>query len=170
MFTQKITKDMMEKSILKHGKNLNSIFDTGYANGFGGAKLLGSRLLKLEKQARELALHSCNGEPIKYIENYCTKEYWRLYGIESEMIENDTYSEDDIYTEIEKIIDREIDKIVSKVAKILNTSTDNIYFNGDPRGFALKFSEDFSRTLPTNFYKDLGGYGIIAPDFRIDIF
>ena len=161
MFDTKITKDMMEKSILKHGKNLNSIFNTGYADGFGGAKLLGSRLLKLEKQARELALHSCNGEPIKYIEKYCPKEYWSLYGIESD---------NDIYTEIEKIIDQEIDKIVSKVAKILNTSTDNIYFNGDPRGFALKFSEDFSRTLPTNFYKDLGGYGIIAPDFRIDIF
>ena len=69
-----------------------------------------------------------------------------------------------------RILDQEQDKIVSKVAKILNTSTDNIYFNGDPRGFALKFSEDFSRTLPTNFYKDFGGYGIIAPDFRVDRF
>ena len=160
MFDTKITKDMMERSILKHGKNLNSIFDTGYANGFGGAKLLGSRLLKLEKQARELALHSCSGEPIKYIQKYCPKEYNRLF-------DADNYPTN---SEVERILDQEQDKIVSKVAKILNTSTDNIYFNGDPRGFALKFSEDFSRTLPTNFYKDFGGYGIIAPDFRVDRF
>ena len=167
MFDTKITKDMMERSILKHGKNLNSIFDTGYANGFGGAKLLGSRLLKLEKQAQELALHSCNNEADRYIEKYCPKEYSRLLNLEHH---SDVVLEDYIYSEVERILDQEQDKIVSKVAKILNTSTDNIYFNGDPRGFALKFSEDFSRTLPTNFYKDFGGYGIIAPDFRIDRF
>ena len=61
-------------------------------------------------------------------------------------------------------IEKESEKILSKVAKILNTNTFNMFFNGDPRGYALKFFEDFSKDKP--IHKDWGGYGIIAPDFR----
>ena len=59
---------------------------------------------------------------------------------------------------------KESEKILSKVAKILNTNTFNMFFNRDPRGYALKFFEDFSKDKP--IHKDWGGYGIIAPDFR----
>ena len=59
---------------------------------------------------------------------------------------------------------KESEKILSKVAKILNTNTFNMFFNGDARGYALKFFEDFSKDKP--IHKDWGGYGIIAPDFR----
>lgn len=58
----------------------------------------------------------------------------------------------------------ESQKILSKVSKILNTNTFNMFFNFDARGYALKFFEDFSKDKP--IHKDLGGYGIIAPDFR----
>ena len=58
----------------------------------------------------------------------------------------------------------ESQKILSKVAKLLNTNTFNMFFNIDARGYALKFFEDFSKDKP--IHKDWGGYGIIAPDFR----
>ena len=61
-------------------------------------------------------------------------------------------------------IEKESEKILSKVAKILNTNTFNMFFNTDARGYALKFFEDFSKDKP--IHKDWGGYGIIAPDFR----
>jgi len=58
----------------------------------------------------------------------------------------------------------ESQKILSKVAKLLNTNTFNMFFNFDARGYALKFFQDFSKDKP--IHKDWGGYGIIAPDFR----
>jgi len=61
-------------------------------------------------------------------------------------------------------IDKESEKILSKVAKLLNTNTFNMFFNSDARGYALKFFEDFSKDKP--IHKDWGGYGIVAPDFR----
>ena len=60
-------------------------------------------------------------------------------------------------------IEKASDKILHKVASILNTNTFNMFFNGDARGYALKFFEDFSKDK--SIYKDFGGYGIIAPDF-----
>jgi hypothetical protein len=61
-------------------------------------------------------------------------------------------------------IEKESEKILSKVANILNTNTFNMFFNTDARGYALKFFENFSEDKP--IHKDWGGYGIIAPDFR----
>ena len=67
------------------------------------------------------------------------------------------------------------EKILKKVCKILNIdrSTDHqyekIFFNGDPRGYALKFTSRYSRYLRScniKIHQDWGGYGIIAPDFR----
>ena len=61
-------------------------------------------------------------------------------------------------------IEKESEKLLSKVAIILNTNTFNMFFNTDARGYALKFFENFSKNKP--IHKDWGGYGIIAPDFR----
>ena len=67
------------------------------------------------------------------------------------------------------------EKILKKVCKILNIDRsidhqyEKIFFNGDPRGYALKFTSRYSRYLRScniNIYQDWGGYGIIAPDFR----
>jgi hypothetical protein len=55
--------------------------------------------------------------------------------------------------------------IADKVSNILNIIDDDIFFiNGDPRGYALKLHEEFSRDKGIS--KDWGGYGLIAPDFR----
>ena len=62
--------------------------------------------------------------------------------------------------------EKETDKVLSKVSQILSTSEENIYINGDPRGYALKFSSSFTNNNLDFMYRDFGGYGIIAPDFR----
>ena len=59
-------------------------------------------------------------------------------------------------------IETESNKIVNKAKKILKTN--EIFFNGDARGYALKFNEEFSKDK--YIHNDLGGYGIVAPDFR----
>jgi hypothetical protein len=63
-----------------------------------------------------------------------------------------------------EVVEKESEKILSKVAKILNTNKFNMFFNTDARGYALKFFEDFSKNK--QIHRDWGGYGIIAPDFR----
>jgi hypothetical protein len=63
-----------------------------------------------------------------------------------------------------EVVEKESEKILSKVAKLLNTNKFNMFFNTDARGYALKFFEDFSKNK--KIHKDWGGYGIIAPDFR----
>ena len=43
-----------------------------------------------------------------------------------------------------------------------------VVFNGDARGYALKLEKKGDDALPpeVRIYKDWGGYGILAPDFR----
>ena len=62
------------------------------------------------------------------------------------------------YFEVEK------DKMMLKVDKILHFKEKNIpvFFNSDPRGYALKIDDSYEH----NIYRDMGGYGILAPDFR----
>ena len=62
-------------------------------------------------------------------------------------------------------------EILKKVCKILNVpiESDRIFFNGDPRGYALKFTYRYSKYLRScniNIHQDWGGYGIIAPNFK----
>ena len=62
----------------------------------------------------------------------------------------------------------ESDKILDKVSKVLNCKTQsNFFVNGDARGYALKLDDNFSKDK--TIYKDWGGYGILAPDFRKSI-
>lgn len=46
----------------------------------------------------------------------------------------------------------------NKLAKLL--SSDRVWLNGDPRGYALKIDLEPGEEL----HRDWGGYGIIAPD------
>lgn len=60
--------------------------------------------------------------------------------------------------------ERKLEIIELQVKKILNIKDDNTFFiNRDPRGYALKLSEEYSKDK--KIYKDWGGYGILAPDF-----
>jgi hypothetical protein len=39
-----------------------------------------------------------------------------------------------------------------------------VFFNSDPRGYALKIDNQYVRDNKIKIYRDWGGYGIIAPD------
>lgn len=47
--------------------------------------------------------------------------------------------------------------LASKVPVVLNL---------DPRGYALKIGDEWTRTHAPAMYRDWGGYGIIAPEFQ----
>jgi hypothetical protein len=57
------------------------------------------------------------------------------------------------------------DKILAKVETILKDKK-NLLLNGDARGYALKIDDKYIRDNNLSIYRDWGGYGIIAPDFR----
>ena len=62
-----------------------------------------------------------------------------------------------------------VESILKKVSKLLNLENEYpVFFNGDARGFALKISDEFCKDA--EIFKDWGGYGIIAPDFRDFLF
>lgn len=63
----------------------------------------------------------------------------------------------------------ELCKILTKVKKILFPAKINnrelylaVFINGDPRGYALKIKSEYC--VDKQIYRDIGGYGIIAPD------
>ena len=58
------------------------------------------------------------------------------------------------------------DILLEEVALTLGTDESNIFINGDPRGYAIKFTQDFTNENISNMYRDMGGYGFVAPDFR----
>lgn len=42
-----------------------------------------------------------------------------------------------------------------------------VFVNGDPRGYTLKIDDKYKDKMhKAGVYRDWGGYGIIAPDFR----
>ena len=59
----------------------------------------------------------------------------------------------------------ETDKILNAVNKILDYKNKGIsvFANGDARGYTLKIK---AKDTPSYLFKDWGGFGIIAPDFR----
>lgn len=61
--------------------------------------------------------------------------------------------------------DKKADQILTKVETILNNKK-VLFCNGDARGYALKIDDEYIRNNNFNIHRDLGGYGIIAPDFR----
>jgi hypothetical protein len=64
--------------------------------------------------------------------------------------------------------DAEKDKIANKLRHILEIpflKYAGVFFNSDPRGYALKIESDRVRDFNLNIYRDMGGYGILAPEF-----
>ena len=95
------------------------------------------RLLRLENKAHKLAVDFCNGV-IDQLE-------W----------------------------DQKADQILTKVETILKVPTGRgiinkkvLFLNGDARGYALKIDDEYLKNNNFNIHRDMGGYGIIAPDFR----
>ena len=97
------------------------------------------KLFRLEHQAHRLATDFCNGE------NGVNTENWEELS-------------DNILNKVDKILDH-----IGYVPVILN---------GDARGYALKIQTEwinnaYSHDKTARIHTDMGGYGIIAPDFRI---
>lgn len=64
--------------------------------------------------------------------------------------------------------DRTQARTLAGVDKLLNfTAVDvPVFVNGDPRGWALKIKDDWMRAHPEHqLHQDMGGYGILAPNF-----
>lgn len=59
------------------------------------------------------------------------------------------------------------DMILQQVDKVLHFTEKNIpvFYNKDPRGYALKIDDEWVRANEVKIYQDWGGYGILAPDF-----
>jgi hypothetical protein len=58
--------------------------------------------------------------------------------------------------------------LMDKVKSILKPGTIPIFFNRDPRGYALKIDDIYMRENNIVLYRDWGGYGILAPDFSLE--
>ena len=62
--------------------------------------------------------------------------------------------------------------VLAKLKKLLGNNGAIILHNGDARGYALKLTEEWTRKhnegASNRIYTDMGGYGIIAPDFSRD--
>ena len=68
--------------------------------------------------------------------------------------------------EVDQIeFDTKGDKILKKVETILKDKK-HLLLNGDARGYALKIDDNFLRINNLSIFRDWGGFGIVAPDFR----
>lgn len=45
-------------------------------------------------------------------------------------------------------------------------NVDKVFINQDPRGYALKINLDIENDSSEFYFRDWGGYGVLAPDFR----
>jgi hypothetical protein len=102
------------------------------------------------------AIFKLDGDPVQLCK--------RLFRIENEAHRIATqYCNGDID---EQVYEHERARILAKVDCILNYTVKRIpvLFNGDARGYTLKISDEYARDL--TIYRDMGGYGIIAPDLR----
>jgi len=63
--------------------------------------------------------------------------------------------------------DRIEKQVLAAVDKLLGYKAKNIpvFNNDDPRGFSLKIDDAWVHKNNVSIYTDMGGYGILAPDF-----
>lgn len=142
-------KELMYARIEKHGMDLLTLFPNATIKD--PVKLC-KALLRLENKAHNHAINYCNGTMPAYKDSNNGR---------GTMVIDDDYH----YNQGEKCAD--------KAAKILGvccyTAPLVIKYNGDPRGYSLKlveYDKYGEKSITANIYKDWGGYGILAPDFR----
>ena len=62
--------------------------------------------------------------------------------------------------------EQQITAIKKSVVNLLGSPSDGVLFvNYDPRGYALKIKANVMYLRDYVLYRDMGGFGIIAPDF-----
>ena len=88
-----------------------------------------------------------------------SKQLFRLENKAHRLAEAD-YNGLDVSAEVEKVI-----KSVCKVLNLKNINDFKIFWNNDPRGYALKIDDEFVFKNKLEIHRDWGGNGILAPDF-----
>lgn len=153
-----IAKDEMEKrgmyenvSSSKAGQFLNLMEDTKKDRMYAQIQKHGERLN---------AIFNTGLDPVAL----CKK----LFSLENKLRHANTmYTngdwESDRTDQVEKEVMAKVDKILGYKAKKIP-----VFNNDDPRGYSLKIENDWmhSHQGKTPLYTDMGGYGILAPDFR----
>ena len=117
-----------------------------------------------EKMYQQIEKH---GEDLKVIFNLSTdvdaiklcKQLFRLENKAHRLAEDD-YNGIDVNAEVEKVF-----KSICKVLNLKNIKDFKIFWNNDPRGYALKIHDEFVFKNKLQIHRDWGGNGILAPDF-----
>ena len=78
---------------------------------------------------------------------------------------NESYANGDVTSDWH---DEEQIKLQNSVVALFNSPefTDAFYYNSDPRGYALKLHDWWVRKHDNGLFRDWGGYGILAPEFK----
>jgi hypothetical protein len=134
-------RQIMLANIEKHGANLNAIFNTKFDN-----TILAKKLFRLENKAHHATTCLCNTNTLN-------------------LLELNRFTGYDVEQASEEEQDKFFDKIRANVVKILGESVNDVLLiNFDPRGYALKLKTDFCKNKA--IYQDMGGFGILAPNFN----
>ena len=136
-------REEMNKRIVKHGELLKEIF---YLPAYTDPTRLYKKLRRLENKGRKISTQQCNAE-----------------------IDEDTFDDEKakIKQKLRAILgDLWIGAPLKYCLKNPRHPHDlALFFNSDPRGYALKFNDEWVREKGYPIYTDMGGFGIIAPDF-----
>ena len=122
--------------IEEHGRNLAALVGFGPGQPDTSFIALATRVHRLEAKAQRLALHLCN-DPTTHEEQMGATHQFSL--------------------------------ILNAADRVLNFRVKRIpvHVNIDPRGYALKIDSDWMREPPSvRLHRDMGGYGILAPEFE----
>lgn len=85
---------------------------------------------------------------------------------------NGTFQDDDEGTKIDAVCDKAKAKVQSLLYGPNDKSENRLLINLDPRGYALKLDDAWTREYNfkpetrARIYTDIGGYGILAPDLN----
>ena len=99
------------------------------------------------------SLHRLEAKAHRLAEDYC----------------NGYYKGRVINDETDEAQERDEAKILKSVLNILGPMTDtlkeNIFLNSDPRGYSLKIKSEAVKAMNLEIHRDMGGYGILCPEF-----
>ena len=70
----------------------------------------------------------------------------------------------------EKTFDNERDRALGSLDRLLRFEGAEVpvFVNSDPRGYALKIKSEWVHEHNVTIHRDMGGYGILAPEFGKD--
>lgn len=132
-----------EVRIISHGNKLLAIFPKSTERDPG---TLCRKLRRLEAKAAKIALQLCNGP--EFAEGEADRLLDAILAKVNELLGNHRYRD------AMKMPASERDAIVP------------VFINRDPRGYALKISDEWMTANDAKLEKDMGGYGLLAPEIK----